>query len=261
MNTLFKTQQTNEEELYCVYCHRNKINGKRYFGQTKHQDDPSRGRWGQNGEGYFPRGKKKLSHFANSISKYGWDNFEHIIIQCNLTKEEADELEDINIVAFNTLDPKFGYNEKRGGSNGALSDNARQKIRDALSNPSIRNHLSEIRKINSAGEKYSNYGKHWDTKHRQLISKRVSEAQFGVVWLHNSNKEIQVKQEEVDYYLQLGWLKGRKFDKVWIHNDTKTKMVRQCELQSYLDNGWLRGRFNSHKEAIDMFKKKEGDAI
>ena len=64
----------SSDTRYCVYMHRNKINNKRYFGQTKHVDNPEK-RWGINGEGYIGN-----SFFTNSINKYGWDNFEHIIL-------------------------------------------------------------------------------------------------------------------------------------------------------------------------------------
>lgn len=123
INTLFETEKTNDEELYCVYMHINKINGKRYIGQTINQDNPNR-RFGKNGNDYV-----KCSYFYRAIKKYGWNNFEHIIIQKNLTKEEADELEILNILAYNTTNNKFGYNLKFGGeAGGKVSEEVKQKM-------------------------------------------------------------------------------------------------------------------------------------
>ena len=70
--------------MYCIYLHRNLINGKVYIGQTKFGDNPNK-RW-QSGEGY-----KKQTNFYEDISKYGWDNFDHIILASNLTLEKANE--------------------------------------------------------------------------------------------------------------------------------------------------------------------------
>lgn len=125
IETLFETTKTRDEELYCVYCHQNKINGKRYIGQTIHQDKPAL-RW-KNGTGY-----KDSLYFYNAIQKYGWDNFYHYIIQDNLTKEEADELEELNIMFYNTLNRNYGYNLKHGGSNGQLSEQSKQKLSESL---------------------------------------------------------------------------------------------------------------------------------
>lgn len=122
---LFKTKSTNNEAIYCVYCHRNKINGKRYIGQTS-STSPEK-RWGKNGIGYMGN-----SHFWSSIQKYGWDNFDHIIIQDNLTKEEADFLEDLNIRTFNTIDRNYGYNFRYGGSHGKHNEESRKKDSDAI---------------------------------------------------------------------------------------------------------------------------------
>ena len=69
---------------YIIYLHRNKINNKVYIGQTK--NNPTR-RW-ENGKGY------KNTYFGNAIEKYGWDNFEHQILEENIeTVEEANQRE------------------------------------------------------------------------------------------------------------------------------------------------------------------------
>lgn len=199
MNTLFETTKTG---TYCVYCHRNKINGKRYIGQTKYGDNPNM-RW--------HLGKHYGKTFRADIDKYGWDNFDHYIIQNGLTAEEADELEKLNIIAFNTTNPKYGYNERIAGNT-----NINKRIcKDST---------------------------------KKLISTNTSKAQIGLVWMHRNNIEIQVKPDQIQYYLDNGYTKGRYFDKVWIHNSTTTKMINKDELQLYLDNGWNKGRFSLSKD-------------
>ena len=73
------------DKMYIVYQHKNKTNGKMYFGITSRK--PSE-RWGRDGSGY-----KSTPHFFSAIMKYGWDNFEHNIVREGLTKEEACQLE------------------------------------------------------------------------------------------------------------------------------------------------------------------------
>lgn len=139
---------------YCVYMHRNKINNKRYFGQTKHVDNPEK-RWGINGEGYIGN-----SFFTNSINKYGWDNFEHIILFKDLTKEEADILEDLCIRIYNTIDRNFGYNLRHGGSHGEHSEESKKKISDSL------------KKLYNEGFTHPMQGKH----HSEEAKKKDSES-------------------------------------------------------------------------------------
>lgn len=127
IETLFKTEAINDEAKYCVYCHRNKINNKRYIGQTIHQDNLDV-RWGKNGSGY-----KHNNHFKNAIDKYGWDNFEHIILAKNLSQEEADELETYYISLYNTTNRNYGYNYRSGGREGSnINDESKQKIAQSL---------------------------------------------------------------------------------------------------------------------------------
>ena len=77
-------------DTYCVYIHTNKINNKKYVGQTIHGDNPNL-RW-KNGGGY-----RNQLYFYQAIQKYGWDNFEHEVVASNLTKEESDNFEKLLI--------------------------------------------------------------------------------------------------------------------------------------------------------------------
>ena len=111
-------RQTNKN--WVVYAHKNKINKKIYIGITGQK--PER-RW-RNGQGY-----KTSTYFYNAIQKYGWNNFEHIILQFNLTQQEAEEKEKYYIQKYNTLNDTYGYNIKKGGKlNQGLSKQGRKKI-------------------------------------------------------------------------------------------------------------------------------------
>ena len=96
------------KQNYKVYIYINKINGKKYVGQTGNSLEL---RAGKNGYGY-----KKCIHFYNAIQKYGWENFEPYIIYDNLTKDEADKFEIQLISLLKTMDENYGYNITSGGS-------------------------------------------------------------------------------------------------------------------------------------------------
>lgn len=97
---------SNKKE-WIVYIHTNRINGKKYIGQTSQSLE---GRSGNNGRGY-----KKNLRFWNAIQKYGWDNFDHYIAASGLKKTEADKLEKELIEKFKTQDRQYGYNLTVGG--------------------------------------------------------------------------------------------------------------------------------------------------
>ena len=86
---------------YIIYAHKNKINKKMYIGQTC--QSPAK-RWGMHGQRY------KNQVFYNAILKYGWDNFEHIILEKGLSKDEANKREQYYIQKYKTTDKQFGYN-------------------------------------------------------------------------------------------------------------------------------------------------------
>lgn len=103
---------------YTIYAHVNKQNGKMYIGQTC-QTDLTR-RW-TGGNGY-----KECPHFYAAIQKYGWDGFDHVILQTGLTAEEANAYEQGYISFFETNTVEKGYNIQDGGYvGGKMSDEGR----------------------------------------------------------------------------------------------------------------------------------------
>lgn len=236
---------------YCVYCHLNKINGKRYIGQTCQK--PTR-RW-KSGGGY-----KEHPYFYRAIQKYGWNNFEHYIIQDGLTKEEANILENLNIIAYNTINSNFGYNLTTGGEQPTFSEETRQK-------------LSEMRK----GEKHHLYGKHLSEETKQRISKankgrklsddvklKLSKSHKGKnnprygchlsketkekISKHHKGMSGKKHSDITRQHISDG-LKGTHnvLGKKWINNGIETKYINAEDLEQYINNGWVCGRIANGK--------------
>ena len=93
-------------ENYKIYCHLFP-NGKRYIGLT----GTSLARRFRKGEGY-----NKCPYMKKAIEKYGWENIEHLLLEDNLTKEEAEEKEKYYIQLYDTRNQEKGYNLAIGGN-------------------------------------------------------------------------------------------------------------------------------------------------
>lgn len=88
---------------YTVYMHISP-SGKRYVGITMHEVEK---RW--------KRGYSHNSYFNNAILKYGWNNFEHIIVAENLSHDEACKMEIELIAKYQSNQHDYGYNCSSGG--------------------------------------------------------------------------------------------------------------------------------------------------
>ena len=160
--------------MYTVYLHVNKINGKKYVGQTCQKVSD---RWG-NGSTY-----SNSKHFYRAIKKYGWDNFNHFIIVDKLTKDEADSLEIKLIKAYDTT--TTGYNICHGGA-GVMrgrrhSVEAKQKIRECRKSQVFSKEIQKIKAETMLGFKYKHIGVTFydgNTRNYQLVSDISNELGF-----------------------------------------------------------------------------------
>lgn len=125
--------------------------GRKYIGITKQEPNE---RW-KNGKGY-----KNNPYFERAIKKYGWDNFQHIILFDGLTEDEANELEKIYIDMFDTTNPKKGYNLHTGGNHHTVSERSKEKYRKTI-------------KGRYVGEKNPFYGKHHSQEVLDMMRIRV----------------------------------------------------------------------------------------
>lgn len=123
-----------ENKNYCVYCHTNKQNGKRYIGITCQKPEQ---RW-RNGNGY-----KTSPHFWYAINCYGWDAFTHEIWYTDLTKEEAEVLEIELIAKYETQNPLKGYNISAGGNAPTAGKHLSKEVRKKISETQKGKKLSE----------------------------------------------------------------------------------------------------------------------
>ena len=127
---------------WTIYCHKNKINNKRYIGQTS--QDNLNNRW-KNGQGYKPKIGDNNTKFYNAIQKYGWNNFQHIILEDNITSlDKANQRQQYWISYYNTFNnDNKGYNMTPGGNNHLLDDETKEKLRKTLIE-TYKNHPEKI---------------------------------------------------------------------------------------------------------------------
>ena len=190
-----------EERNYKLYVHISPSN-KRYYGITckKRVQD----RW-DCGRGYY-----KNEHFTNAINKYGWENFQHIVLFDNLTIEEASLLEQMYIALYDTTNSKYGYNNSLGGEHPQLTEQTKNKISEAKKGKvpwmKGKHHTEESKnKISEAGKgrvpwnkgkpqtkelkkklSESLKGKH----HTKETKKKMSEARIGISRTEETKKKI-----------------------------------------------------------------------
>ena len=147
-----------------IYCVTNKVNGKKYFGQST---DIERRK-----KDYFIYGKFPNDHLKNAFNKYGKENFDFEIIKC-CKEKYLDRFEKLYIRINDTMNSKKGYNKEAGGClNKHLSNETKKKISDAHTGKKLS--AEHCKKMSEAfsGENNPFYGQ----KHTPESLNKMSEA-------------------------------------------------------------------------------------
>lgn len=143
---------------YTVYMHI-APDGRKYIGITRYS--PKK-RWD------CGRGYANNEYFTRAIKKYGWDNFQHIILFEGLSEEDAKSKEIELIKVHKSNIREFGFNISSGGeshSGTKISERQKEIIRKAnkgkIVSDETRKKLSEASKKHfSDPEVRKNHGKY-----------------------------------------------------------------------------------------------------
>lgn len=107
-----------------IYCIRNKINNKKYIGQTSEKRGYKQ-RWHKH-KSLLINNKHHSKNLQEDFNKYGMDNFEFIILDeftfsnKELLKKVLLDMEKFYINLWDTENDMKGYNNKVGGLNKKL---------------------------------------------------------------------------------------------------------------------------------------------
>ncbi len=205
----------NREFIGYIYCITNKINKKKYIGQTIQE---YKKRWYRhihelNNDAHMNK------HLQNAWNKYGEDNFSFEVLEI-LKSDSEDKLRKIinekeisYINEWNLLNREYGYNIAEGGSEGnnfagkteeEMNEIKRKKSESMKGKNVGKYHSDESKKKMSEthkGENNPNYGKEWTDERKRKSSEKKKGKKFSLEHKRNLSKshiKAYVKCIELD---------------------------------------------------------------
>lgn len=226
---------------FYIYCH-TAPNGKKYIGQTCQQ--PER-RWNEG------RGYKGQLHFKRAIEKYGWDNFDHVVLCSVSSKEYADFLEQWFIEKWDTFNSEHGYNHTKGGGGclgHKLSAEALMKLRQAnmgrtLSGDSRKKISTTLKRKYASGEIQA-VGMSEDAR-AKMSAERMGKG--NPMYGRHQTEEVRERIGAAS--------RGKKRPIEWKQNISKgrfeSEKIKRRAVNQYTTDGTLVAQYRSIKEASD----------
>ena len=260
MNLLENMDHELWESKNVIYCYTNKINGKRYVGQTIQK---LKKRHGQHLSG------KQL--IDKKLKQYGVENFKLEVLHL-ADMYSIDMLEKHYIICLNTIVKNGeGYNIASGGSNGnSLAGKTNEEMEE------FKRKISEAKKGKYMGENSPNYGKkmseeakrkmietlkgkytgknspNYGKKFSEEVKRKISEAKKGKYMGENNYKSIPIVGVGIDNMLVYKCIREAKKD--GFNNNAISRCCNGKQL-SYKGYKWY------HKEDYDKLSKEDVNII
>ena len=168
-------------QKYYVYAHINKLNGKIYIGKTNN----IKRRW-------------QLSNYTGCVylykafQKYGWNNFDHIILARCSSEEDAFKFEKQYIEYYNSTDNTKGYNIATGGLGGNCGKPAWNKDTHGLMptpwnkgipmSEETRQKVSQAKKGHKYGPQSPEHNRHKAEAHKEAVLQYSLNGKFIKRW-------------------------------------------------------------------------------
>ena len=181
-----------KNKKWVLYIHILKQNPEQVYIGITSQQPPSK-RWD------CGRGYKHCPKMWQAIQKFGWDNFEHKILQFNLTQQEAEKLEKEYILKYDSINK--GFNTSPGGR--LLPQQSIQKMSNSL-------------------KEYYKKNKHpWTNRHHtEQTKQKIRQSQLGT---HLSEKTKEKLSQAH---------KGKKQSEDWIKKRTSSQKKKVLCIES-----------------------------
>lgn len=212
-----------EKKYHFIYKTTNLLSGKYYIGMHSTYDL---------NDGYMGSGKR----LKRSLNKYGKENHKVEILEFLSSRNELKKREE-EIVSLNEVAKEECMNLKVGGTGGfsieqqkinAKKSHVKQKIlketNKEWSDKRSKNASESNKKAYKEGKREKKQVLDWTgLNHSEETKEKMSKvhldkhngernSQFGTCWITKDSVNKKIKKEELNSYLETGWIKGRKIN-------------------------------------------------
>ena len=236
-----------------IYIGINTVKGKVYIGQTFRTIDIE---WGslltdarnlirkkRSGEKLHRNLKR---YIIRAIAKYGVEAWNLKLLDIAYSKVELDDKEDNYILEYESMNPKKGYNMKRGGSRGKPSPEVLKKmsksITKVMQNPETKKKMSTsitgLWQTSEYRKKQSRYGI-WQTpeyrKNQSEIMKKIAKSPENIIARSKASKSVWKRpgqKEKISIAKKEAYMNDSEYREMLDKMIEKARKARRIEIQN-----------------------------